>query len=833
MSSDEDHNDLSPSHVMSSGDRPENTTAPKKRRVQRACDVCRRKKRACDGLRMSEKKCTNCIENGVECTFAGAIANRRSYVDVLEARLELTEQLLRKESAFIMPLSPKAEGEITSTPSPANSSQWSSDSPILKHRSPAAAPGPGVELAALTIRSMNDPAPAPHGDDLAHIALTRDLQDLSINQIRERFIGKSSSANLVKEAVLLRQGYEEKQELPWTSRRMHFWTYDPVNETPHDGAFIFPDPDLLSDLTTLYFVHSNIYYPVLHRPTLEKSIADGLHMRDESFGAVVLLVCAIASRYSDDPRVLAPGDEPLRSGWKYFDQIAKTVSHLFNRPTLYNLQYYALATLFVQHSTPAACWTLIGLGIRLAQDVGAHRAGSSAAKPTIESELWKRGFWVLVCLDRQISAAHGRPCTSQYEDIDVELPIECDDEFWEPEDPARAFQQPTGRPSRIAYFTHYIRLNNIYGFSLKMLYSLNKAKKLLAVRDDAWEEHIVAELDSALNNWVDSIPTHLTWDPNRREDVFFDQSALLYCVYYLVQLTIHRPFITIPMIRTSAATALPSLAMVTNAARSSSHICDISTHRKNGTPVPFLAGLAFTSGIVLLHNVWSGKRTGLPPEMNTAITEVHKCMACLRVCEKRFQIAGVFWDLLYELALIGKLPLPRPSPPAPSPGTPSSRSSNGHKRRREDDGPEFPYTHAARVRYPPYQDTYSASAPAPATSIQHTAQQTTSLPTYSADLGRLPVYNQHTPFTESSNSSWYPQQTSAAPLGNPDFTPGAGFIDAGADSMSIFTADELGFQRDGEYAVGGVEFSDGLSSDAMAMWMNTPTGFEIDHWGTY
>jgi hypothetical protein len=63
---------------------------------------------------MSEKKCTNCTENGLECTFAGAIAKRRrsvtasrienayqwcrSYVDALEARLELTEQLLRKES---------------------------------------------------------------------------------------------------------------------------------------------------------------------------------------------------------------------------------------------------------------------------------------------------------------------------------------------------------------------------------------------------------------------------------------------------------------------------------------------------------------------------------------------------------------------------------------------------------------------------------------------------------------------------------------------------------------------------------------------------------------
>lgn len=28
------------------------------------------------------------------------------------------------------------------------------------------------------------------------------------------------------------------------------------------------------------------------------------------------------------------------------------------------------------------------------------------------------------------------------------------------------------------------------------------------MRDDNWEEHIVAELDSALNEWVDLIPSH-------------------------------------------------------------------------------------------------------------------------------------------------------------------------------------------------------------------------------------------------------------------------------------------------------------------------------------
>ncbi|KAJ7080234.1 fungal-specific transcription factor domain-containing protein [Mycena epipterygia] len=807
---------------MSSDDEqsPSLTVPAKKRRVQRACDMCRHKRRACDGLRMSEKKCTYCIENGLECTFSGTIAKRRSYIDALEARLELTEQLLRK-----MPSQALAAPSV-STSSPA-SSQWSNDSPITQHGSSAAvaAPGPGVELAALTIRSMNTPAPAPRGDDLEHIELTQNISDLSL---QGRFHGKSSGAMLVKEAVLLREAYEEK-DIPWTSRRMHYWTYNPAKHAiPHVGPYIFPDADLLSALIELYFANWNIYYPLLHRPIFERSIADGLHTKDTSFGTVVLLVCAIAARFSDDVRVCPPESEPLRCGWQYFDQISHSVDHLFVRPTLYQIQYYCLATAFLESSAPGgAGWTLTGIGIRMAQEVGVHRATNKP--PTVESELWKRAFWVLVCMDRRTSSALGRPCTTQYEDFDAELLIECDDEFWQNAEPACTFNQPAGKPSRITSFNCFIRLNNILAFSLKMLYSLNKAKDLLAVRDDKWEEHIAAELDSALNGWVDSIPPHLRWNPNRQDNVFFDQSAFLYCSYYQLQTIIHRPFI--PRIRKGMSTTLPSLAICTNAARSCSHVADISKHRKNGTPVPALLSATFLSALVLLLNVWNGKYTGLPPQMNTALTEVHKAMACIQVCEKRWQTAGVFWDLLYELAVLNQLPLPtQPSPPAPTP------APAGNKRTREEDAVPHSHAPAALAHFPPYRDTYPTTAPTSTPVFHPTPPKTTPqfapLPTYTADLGRLPVFHQYA--QSSAGSSWYPAQTSDAPLGYPDFAAGTAF--AAGNFANAFNSELSAFAPAGGYTEGSADFSSeahGINSDAMAMWATAPTGIELDDWGTY
>ncbi|KAF7314458.1 Zn(2)-C6 fungal-type domain-containing protein [Mycena kentingensis (nom. inval.)] len=870
----------------------------KKRRVQRACDNCRLKRRACDGLKLQEKQCTNCKENGLDCTFTGAETKRKSYVDVLEARLELSETLLRKLGS--------------GNPPPPT---WSPQSPITTHKStaipPASLPGPGVELAALTIRSMNTPAPAPHEDDLAHIELTRDLGDLSIDSHSERFHGKSSGAMLVKATVLAREGYEEK-EMPWNSRRMHYWTYNPAkHRKPHVGPFIFPPRDLLESLISLYFDNTNIYYPLLHRPTFLRSVfTDALHTTNTSFGAIVLLVCAIGARFSKDERVCPPGVEPLRVGWEFFDQLPLIIEHLFVRPTVYHLQFYCLATTFLEFSAPASCWTLVGIGIRLAQDVGAHRLQnfSPGAKPTVEGELWKRAFWVLICMDRQISSSLGRPCTTQYEDFDAELPIEVDDEFWEvpestefpsiiPGEPPvntaepttsrtessgttlknpPAFSQPPGRPSTIAFFNCLIRLNNILGFSLHLLYGLSKAKTLLSHRDDAWEEHIVAELDSALNGWVDSIPPHLRWDPNRprtlQDDLWFSQSALLYSHYYSVQMTIHRPFI--PAVRKGAPTSLPSLAICTNAARSSSHVIETSRLRNNGTPVPVLLTPAFTAGLVLLLNVWSGKRTGLPPHMNSAIFEVHKCMAAIEVCEKRWQSAGLFRDLLYELASIGHLPLPNAvantaepqhaaqnrndSEPFPEPQNPPAQAQTeqllGGGAAVSIVDPDQSQELIPPMVYIPL----AAQAPRHAVMGEQVGN-TRALPTYSGDLGRLPVFHQQLgmysaqpqpsdvdvnglsnfmPSTSGSTSSWYPEQTSMAPFGYPHFTTDASDGVFGADASALANGEEV-FEEASRIANAAVpelaapEGGEGLTNEEIAMWANAPLGFEVNDWDSY
>ncbi len=76
-----------------------------------------------------------------------------------------------------------------------------------------------------------------------------------------------------------------------------------------------------------------------------------------------------------------------------------------------NCSLYPLMVLFLYGTTtPEISFLLIGVGVRLAQDVGAHRKRVKTLKEwTTEDELWKRIFWALVITDVIVSAFVGRP----------------------------------------------------------------------------------------------------------------------------------------------------------------------------------------------------------------------------------------------------------------------------------------------------------------------------------------------------------------------------------------------------------------------------------------
>lgn len=77
----------------------------------------------------------------------------------------------------------------------------------------------------------------------------------------------------------------------------------------------------------------------------------------------------------------------------------------------------------------------------------------------------------------------------------------------------------------------------------------------------------------------------------------------------LEQILVHRPFIPSPS--KPSRIGFPSLAICTNAARSGTHVIDVARHRESFDGLEMVAvSQSFMFGVVLLINVWGGKKSG-------------------------------------------------------------------------------------------------------------------------------------------------------------------------------------------------------------------------------
>ncbi|KAF9009902.1 hypothetical protein BDQ17DRAFT_1347114 [Cyathus striatus] len=339
--------------------------------------------------------------------------------------------------------------------------------------------------------------------------------------------------------------------------------------------YTFPQQDLMDELVNAYFEHVNLIMPLLHRPTFDRSVAQGLHLHDNGFGGCYSWI-------------------------QWFNQVNVVKDKLLAVPNVYDIQMYALACQFLQGtSIPHTCWTLVGIGIRFSQDLGIHRRRVPLEQLTVELELCKRAFWVLVSLDQMASIGLGRACAVDNRALDLDMPIECDDEYWEHEDPKK-------------------RLNRIMVFALRSLYHMKRKAWDFILKD--WQKPVVEEMDSALNKWLVDVPECVRWDPHRSDDKFYKVSLMLMGWYYYVQILIHRPFI---LSRDKTSHPFPSLTICSNAAKAT----------KKGYPIHVhLTLFAFTSGVC-----------------TRGVDDIHKCLDLLKFSEERWYSCGKAWDTLNGL----------------------------------------------------------------------------------------------------------------------------------------------------------------------------------------
>ncbi|KAL2266496.1 hypothetical protein VTJ83DRAFT_5848 [Remersonia thermophila] len=501
----------------------EDTNEAKRRRIARACDMCRKKKIKCDGKLPA---CTHCTNYKTECVFT-QVEKKRSppkgakYIEGLENRLGRMEHLLRlsgllgedDDAATDLGTLEKKLVEKQQHQQSRQASQAASDPTSPQ---PAAAQDgnnstPHSSLASPAPAKDSDKARAStpdKDDDREEVAeLSEMMCSLVTNQDGEtRYIGSSSGFSIFSPKGI--QWVNEKmgdtsfqQMISDVSIDDHKWTAwkpDVFGDLFRRTIFreLPPKPEALSLLKD-YFENFNCMLPLFHQPTF-MHLVERQYSSDPYTGsgwwASLNVALAIAHRLRVMSN-LVPQDEDNKA-WGYMKNAMACFPELAMRNTdLWSVQGLLGMALFMQGTpNPQPSTLLIATAIRLAHSIGLHKRGTGFNLNPIEIEQRRRVFWIAYMLDKDLCLRSGRPPAQDDDDMNVDLPDA------DPADGIGNIPLADGK-GKMNLFRVMCELSLVESKVYKRLYSTK------AMRQSEGELlNAIGELDKELEDWKDRIP---------------------------------------------------------------------------------------------------------------------------------------------------------------------------------------------------------------------------------------------------------------------------------------------------------------------------------------
>lgn len=540
---------FNPAHPRAESD-VGSTEGAKRRRIARACDMCRKKKIKCDGKLPS---CTHCINYRTECVFTLVEKKRNppkgaKYIEGLENRLARMEHLLRLSG-----LLPEGDEDTVDLGDlerrlreSANSSQRA---PSHVGRSSSGTP------SSSTLQS-NSGSPIVTKDEVEVEALSDQMCSLVTNNCGEtRFIGSSSGFSIfspqgiqwVNEKTgdtsfqqMIQEATAEQQKRPFS-----LWSPDMCSDIfDQRGRNPPPPKETALRLVQDFFGGFNILFPLFHKPSFEVLFERQYSSdppTDSGWYAAFNMVLAISCRLRISHTPLENSDGPaipvvrhIQEAWKYFQNAATVLTELLLRNTdLMSIQAILAMALFMQGTAnPQPSYFLIAAAVRIATSIGMHRRGSSFGLNPLEVEQRRRIFWILYMLDKDMALRSGRPPCINDDDCNVELPDE------NPFDGVGDVPLHKSK-GKFNLFRSMATFSVIQSKVYMQLYSARAAKQ-----SDGELLNTIGELDKELEEWRDSVPAEFGPD----NELLFEgrQSAkvmhvvLLHFSYYNCLTTIHR-----------------------------------------------------------------------------------------------------------------------------------------------------------------------------------------------------------------------------------------------------------------------------------------------------
>ncbi|KAL2868653.1 transcription factor atrR [Aspergillus lucknowensis] len=529
---------------------------PKRRRIARACDMCRKKKIKCDG---KMPKCSHCINYKTDCVFTQVEKKRNppkgaKYIEGLENRLGRMESLLRL-SGLLNEDDGKTDlgtlekrladrslttGGLNNSTSPTrfNIAQNGPSQPgsVSRHSTPRMDSQSSPRTAATSPDSQKESENEVEG-------LSDMMCSLVTNSCGEtRYIGSSSGFSIFS-----------PKGIQWVNEKTGDTSFQDMISSAYidDNKWMYWKPEIFSDIFARrvfkplppkeealslfrdFFDNFNCMFPLFHEPTF-MHLVEKQYSRDPYEGsgwwASINVVLAISHRLRVMSN-LVPQEEDKKA-WLYLKNAMGVLTELTMRNTdLLSVQALLGMSLFLQGTpNPQPSFFLVAAAIRLSHSIGLHKRGSGFGLNPVEAEQRKRVFWIAYMLDKDICLRSGRPPVQDDDDMNVELPSD------DPPDNIGNIPLFDGK-GKFNMFRTLCQFSIIESKVYKRLYSARASKQ-----SDGELLNTIGDLDRELEEWKDSIP--IDFRPEHEIKASHTPLILhvvvLHFAYYNCLTTIHR-----------------------------------------------------------------------------------------------------------------------------------------------------------------------------------------------------------------------------------------------------------------------------------------------------
>ncbi|EXJ90263.1 hypothetical protein A1O1_03362 [Capronia coronata CBS 617.96] len=624
----------------------EEPSRAKRPRVTLACQRCKTSKKKCDGC----QPCSKCKSSHAHCEYIVPQKpmpfGKNQYIKSLESRVAELETLLSTHGMTGLsndhwksasPSNNNYNNHVNSNNDP--SIHW--EMAQSEGKSTSSSLGPDVADPDAAVLDWQDGA-----DSVVSV-----LRSLSLDVNGSGYIGASSQVAMGRLFTFLGRGRRHHDPVgsvdhshgtatttttatatatasSFSSRPQSFPTgpSTPSSSLSSDTLqpIDFTDvPDQVAErLFGGYLKHIATRLPVIHT-VWARDVHQRRHSLTDMFEITVLhLVYATAGRFIE-----TTGESGMFHVKRHYMSAVQTLDTILEYNDIRTVQVLMLMAIYcLRDPIGPGAWTCSRIALLIVIEHGLHRQTKALSQLTLEGELRKRLFWACYAFDRQISIPMGRPFGISDRDIDLEFPLDIDEDITEERLaclPVETGSSPTTlRSTSLTPFLLITRLRQIESDIQQTIYRVDKSGGPVS-------ECVTDEFLARLEQWKSMIPpdTHNLKDVG---DVPYDGYDFYMIFYFKCQRLLLYPLISDPNV---------APRFLKECARACAGVCGAYRRLHQTLPVgySFMAvQTVFMAGLTLAYCIWIS-----PDDIFdlTASNGIHDCSIVLFVIAERVHSA--------------------------------------------------------------------------------------------------------------------------------------------------------------------------------------------------